>query len=79
MNGWSNQQTWNVALWLNNDEPLYFAMVKYCKTNVQPTYEGLIEHLGLRNSKTPDGYKWLSKQINKKEMQEMLDEVKNGN
>jgi len=22
-NGWSNYETWNVALWLNNDEPLY--------------------------------------------------------
>lgn len=24
-NGWPNYQTWNVALWLGNDEPLYCA------------------------------------------------------
>ena len=22
-NGWKNYETWNVALWLGNDEPLY--------------------------------------------------------
>ena len=24
-NGWKNYETWNVALWLQNDEPLYLA------------------------------------------------------
>ena len=22
-NGWSNYETWNVALWLDNEEPMY--------------------------------------------------------
>ena len=25
-NGWKNYETWNVALWLGNDEPLYRSM-----------------------------------------------------
>lgn len=27
-NGWSNYETWNVSLWLNNDEPLYRELVR---------------------------------------------------
>lgn len=26
-NGWANYETWNVALWLGNDEPLYRAVL----------------------------------------------------
>jgi hypothetical protein len=25
-NGWNNWETWNVALWINNEEPTYKAM-----------------------------------------------------
>ena len=25
-NGWSNWESWNVALWVNNEEPMYRAM-----------------------------------------------------
>lgn len=28
-NGWKNWETWNVALWLSNDHPLYFAVKGY--------------------------------------------------
>ena len=34
-NGWKNRETWNVALWLGNDFPLYNAARGY-KTYPQP-------------------------------------------
>ena len=30
-NGWRNRNTWNVALWLGNDYPLYQATKGYAK------------------------------------------------
>jgi hypothetical protein len=32
-NGWSNRQTWNVALWFDNDEPLYRLKVKWLRAH----------------------------------------------
>jgi hypothetical protein len=31
-NGWKNYATWNVMLWLNNDEPSYRAMQDFART-----------------------------------------------
>lgn len=31
VNGWKNYQTWNVALWLQNDYPLYCITQGYTK------------------------------------------------
>ena len=30
-NGWTNYETWNVALWVDNDEGLYREKVRICR------------------------------------------------
>lgn len=57
--GWANYHTWNVALWINNDQPLYEDALRYLHTAYEPTYEGFIEQMsGEYGDITPDGVSW---------------------
>jgi hypothetical protein len=75
-NGWKNKQTWNVALWIENDEGLYFSACEYkerCESRgVKPTYRGFIAWAGLFGNKTPDGYKYDSQKIDYKALSDMI-------
>jgi hypothetical protein len=65
-NGWANYDTWNVMLWLDNDEALYRESCRYFEAirrgRKRPTYKGLIEWLseGEITARTPDDVRWLS-------------------
>ena len=59
-NGWANYETWNVALWLTNDQCLYGAMTQFARYR----YSGTSQYRLLRNelrlgafkfTRTPDG------------------------
>jgi hypothetical protein len=77
-NGWTNYQTWNVALWMQNDEFLYNtakACVEYCGENETP-YEKFIRCMfNCDYNITPDGVKWDSATINDIAINEMMKDL----
>jgi len=69
-NGYANYETWNVALWIQNDEGLYNA----CRGLTD--YNEVIELLyDCGQKETPDGVKWNSNKINHIEINEMLQDL----
>lgn len=78
-NGWKNRQTWNVSLWINNDEPLYRAAYSYVKKIKQkgkiPTYKGFIKYEGLANERTPDNISYSGTRLDYKALNEMMLEL----
>ena len=72
-NGWANYETWNVALWLQNDEFLY-AIMQSCKGSRDP-YKELIETLELSNIVTTgDGVEFTDDRVDQIEIIEMMTE-----
>lgn len=63
--GWSNYETWNAALYINNDFGLY-QTAKNCAN-----YDEFLQALGLDyNAQTPDGVRWTDPAINREELNE---------
>ena len=61
-NGWSNYETWNVALWIGNDAGLYeLAMVAGDYETFKDALEGCITD---DTFETPDGVKWNDPKVN---------------
>lgn len=78
-NGWKNYQTWNVSLWINNDEPLYRAAVDFMRNIKDPgkkaVYRLFIESLGLQHSQTPDRVRWINGKLAYSELNAMMREL----
>lgn len=72
-NGWKNRATWNVALWIGQDETLYRMVINYGK---ELTYRQFAEQfLTGFSDKTPDGVLWLDDSLDYEALDEFLEEL----
>lgn len=76
-NGWKNRQTWNVALWINNDEGLYRSARNYMaqRQGKKATYSGFIKSMGMGQDRTPDNIAWLGTRLDLPALNEMMEEL----
>ena len=70
-NGWTNYETWNVALYIQNEYGLY-QMAKRCED-----YSHLVEIITEVSSQaTPDGVSWTDPKLDIDELNEMMVELR---
>ena len=77
-NGWTNYETWNVSLWIGNDEFLYNTAkisVKLCDPKDSP-YDLFVRcMINCEREMTGDNVAWNDPAINRAEIVEMMQEL----
>lgn len=76
-NGFANYETWNIALWIGNDEGLY-SMAREYRRSKKP-YTDFIDSLkelgGNIAFQTPDGVAWNDSGLDIDELDDMIREL----
>ena len=70
-NGWTNYETWNVALWIQNDPGFYDLAREYRHLG----YKAFAEFMMELKSSTPDDVKWDDDNLNICELDEMMEDL----
>ena len=71
-NGWANYETWNVALWMQNDEGLYHLAQE---AGDYQTFVDCLEAVSFNDQSTPDGVAFNDPKVNQIEINEMLKDL----
>jgi hypothetical protein len=71
-NGWANYETWNIALWIGNDEGLY-SLAKDCGGDYGMFRDVMRDELD--STETPDGIAWNDSGLNISELDDMMAEL----
>ena len=80
-NGWANYETWNVALWIGNDEGLYSMAKEYRITGYKAFAESLRDFCETADPsntihiETPDGVAWNDPDLDLEALDEMIAEL----
>ena len=78
-NGWKNWETWNVALWIGNDEGMY-RLARSFSSEERP-YESFVKALKDAGEgsaiafQTPDGVAWNDSGLDIDALNEMIEEL----
>jgi len=75
--GWANWETWNVALWIENDEGLYHEARRY-RSRSHPYQEFVASLEGVGGDieyRTPDGVAWNDSGLDTDALDEMISEL----
>jgi hypothetical protein len=70
-NGWANYETWNVSLWIQNDEGLY--NLARTLSDYKELVDVLYNEYGV--TETKDGVKFNSPKINRIELDDMMADI----
>ncbi len=70
-NGWTNRETWNVTLWMQNDETLYeIACSRAGSRDPWQDFKDIMSDMGI--SQTPDGVRWDDPAVDGDEVTDMM-------
>lgn len=73
-NGWANWETWNVALWIQNDEGIYnTARMFRHRSNPYAAFIDSMRECGFR--RTPDGVQYNDSKLDISELNAMFQEL----
>lgn len=70
-NGYKNYETWNIALWIQKDESLYYA----AKGSLN--YNDFMDRIsGYESKSTPDNVRWDDERVDVKSLDQLLEELR---